>query len=193
MKYCWNTETVRYIYDYNKLPKGNDPLLCSNAWGTSYAYSPYLAYLIAAILMKCGAAMGLGSVEIFHVARLVSVLSSTITVAILIKIGQKMRLNNFYILPVLVGLTPQFAFISSYVNNDAFAIMSTAIIVYAWFAGLESSWEKKNCILLAIGIALCMASYYNCYGYILTSFLLFVMYYIYYAKNKRILNIYNAC
>lgn len=37
-----------------------------------------------------------------------------------------------------------------------------------------TNWNKKSCIGLGIGLALCSLSYYNAYGYILCSILLFV-------------------
>ena len=40
---------------------------------------------------------------------------------------------------------------------------------------LETNWNKKSCIGLAVGLALCSLSYYNAYGYILCSVFLFLI------------------
>lgn len=181
-------DVVEYIYQYESFPRGNDPILCAaNDYGTSYAYNPYLAYLLAAILMKIAATLGLVGMELFHVARLISVVSSGITIFFLIRIARELKFKNEYLLPCLIGMLPQFTFISAYVNNDAFAIMSVSIIVYAWQIGIKKYWDRKSCIWLTIGMALCLASYYNCYGYLLISFLLFVGMHIYqWVKQKDI-------
>lgn len=182
-------EVARYIYTYDTLPRGDDPVLVSsNDWGVSYAYSPYLAYLIAAFFMKIGSVCGASSIEVLHWARCVSVFSSTITMFFCYKIAEQLNFRKKYLLPCIVGFIPQFTFISAYVNCDSLAIMSTAIIVYAWILGAKSSWNEKACIYFVIGMAICLASYYNCYGFLLTSFIYFICYYFYYyykTKNKN--------
>ena len=97
-----------------------------------------------------------------------------------IKIGNKLFENKNYkwIFIILTTLLPQVTFIGSYINNDSLALLSIAIIVYSWIYGLESKWNVKSCILLAIGIGLCALSYYNAYGYILVSAIIFMVYYI---------------
>ena len=51
--------------------------------------------------------------------------------------------------------------------------MATAMIVYAWVLGIQDGWNYKNCTLLSVGIGVCALSYYNAYGFILCSILLF--------------------
>lgn len=184
-------DVVKYIYQFRDLPRGDDPILCTaNSWGVSYAYSPYLAYLIGACFMYVAALVGHTGFAMFHVARLVSVLSSTITIIFLIKISKEMNFKNKYILPVLVGLLPEFTFISAYVNNDSLAIMSVSVIVYAWLVGLKSKWNYKSCIYLLIGMAICVAAYYNCYGYLLLSVIGFIGSYIYWSIQQKKLSLF---
>ena len=186
-------DVVKYIYQYRTLPRGDDPILCTaNTWGVSYAYSPYLAYLMGAGFMYVAAIMGGTGLTMFHVARLISVLSSTITIVFLIKISKELKLKNKFLLPVVVGLLPEFTFISAYVNNDSLAIMSVAIIVYAWCIGLNSKWNIKSCIYLTIGMAVCVAAYYNCYGYLLLSFIGFVGTNIYWSAKKKDFSIFKG-
>ena len=47
------------------------------------------------------------------------------------------------------------------------------MILYAWVSYLREDWTWKNCILLAVGMAVCALSYYNAYGWILCSFFFF--------------------
>ena len=75
-------------------------------------------------------------------------------------------------------MLPQVLFLGSYINNDSLALLSIAMIIYAWILGIEDRWKIKTCVLLAVGIGLCALSYYNAYGYILTSMIIFVVYYI---------------
>lgn len=183
---CMRFDVANYIYKYKSLPRGDDPILCSsNIYGISYAYSPYLAYLISAVFMQIAACAGVVGGGLLHAARMVSVLSSVVTLAVLIKISRELRLRNIFLLPCLVGFLPQFTFISAYVNNDAFAIMSVSIVIYAWIIGLKSMWSRRSIVYLTVGLALCVASYYNCYGYLLVSFILYVASYLYkYFKSR---------
>ena len=179
-------DVVKYIYQLRDLPRGDDPILCTaNSWGLSYAYSPYLAYLIGACFVYVAAFMGHTGFTMFHFARLVSVLSSTVTIIFMIKISKELKFKNKYILPILVGFLPEFTFISAYVNNDALAIMSVSIIVYAWLVGLKNKWDCKSCIYLIIGMAICVAAYYNCYGYLLLSIVGFIGSYMYWIIRHK--------
>ena len=179
-------DVARYIYKYRSLPRGDNPILCtSNAWGVSYAYSPYLSYLLSACMMYVASIFCKTGVTILHIARLISVISSTITVVFLFKISKEIGLKNYYVLPILVGLLPQFTFISAYVNNDAFAIMSVSIIIYAWCIGMKSRWNLRSCILLTVGMSICVAAYYNCYGYLLISFIGYVSSNVYWTVKER--------
>lgn len=180
-------DVVEYLYEYRVLPRGDDPILCTgNLWGISYAFSPYLPYLIATLFMQIASVFtALSELGLLHVARLVSVLSSTVTIVFLFKISNKLNFKHRFFLPIVVGLLPQFTFISAYVNNDAFAIMTTSIIVYAWIVGIKTYWNRESCVCLALGMAFCVASYYNCYGYLLVSFFVFVCSYIYWAYKEK--------
>lgn len=50
-------ESMRYqipqfIYEHGSLPRGDDPLIRNEDWGTSYAFNPILSYMASAVLMK---------------------------------------------------------------------------------------------------------------------------------------------
>lgn len=49
-----------------------------------------------------------------------------------------------------------------------------AMILYAWVSYLRRL-DMENCILLAVGIAVCALSYYNAYGWYSAVFLLFTV------------------
>lgn len=165
---------ARFIYTNGALPFGNEPEIVNPLWGQSYAYQPILAYQIAAIFMKAASFMGLTDSQLYLAARFSNTLIATGTVILVLSIGKKcFKAKGTYLFAVLVCCLPQFVFISSYVNNDTLALFSTALIVYSWILGMERHWDLKSCVVLGIGISLCFLSYYNAYGFILCSVLLY--------------------
>lgn len=165
-----------FIYDHGYLPTGAEVELRDDEWGMSYGFTPILSYIFSSFIMKLVSFVTISPNWLLLAARSVSVLSSTITVIFLIMISKKCFNGlNQWVFVVFVALLPQFIFISSYVNNDAFAIMTTAIIFYSWILGLEKNWDLKTCVLLGIGISLCSLSYYNAYGFIFASIIIFLV------------------
>lgn len=92
-----------------------------------------------------------------------------------IKISRKLFKEKAYqwLYVVFVTLLPQLIYLGTYINNDSLALFSISIIVYGWILGLESDWDWKSCITMAIGIGICALSYYNAYGYILCSIIIY--------------------
>ena len=78
-------------------------------------------------------------------------------------------------LATFCGFLPQFLFLSSYQNNDSFAVFTVALIIYFWLKGLKNRWRLSTCIGLGISCGLCALSYYNAYVFLLTTILLFFM------------------
>lgn len=184
-------DIVEYILKYGKLPVGHDPILLSdNGWGTSYAFSPYLAYIIDAGITKIAFEYGVLFDDLFHVARLGSVIYGTITV--IFSYASVKRISNektARITVLLLGALPEFAFLCAYVNNDSFALMCVSMIVYAWICGIEGNWSIRCCIGFGLALSLCFLSYRNSYGYILCSAILFITYYLHriYKEHSRYL------
>lgn len=175
---------VKYMFQHNQLPLGTDPEVRIPLWGSSYAFSPFLSYMFGAVLMKCFSLFTTDPHALLVGARLSSVLCSTLTVYFIIKISDLLFSDDKkWIFILLCSCLPCFIFVSSYVNCDALAVLSTAIIIYSWIIGIRSLWDKKSCILLIIGLSLCVLSYKNAYGYILLSLLLYV--YELYRSYKR--------
>ncbi|MDE6064866.1 MAG: hypothetical protein K2G20_09850, partial [Lachnospiraceae bacterium] len=80
---------------------------------------------------------------------------------------------------------PQVMFIFTYVNCDAFAYMSCAIMVSAVVSGLKESWTVKNYVTLSLGIAIWALSYYNAYGMVLGSIIVFLVSFFYRKENGK--------
>ena len=167
-------QIAQFIYQKGTLPFGGDPEIINPIWGTSYGFTPILAYIIGAAFMKITSIFTINETALLMSARLVSILCNTGTVIMCFKIADKLLKGVYrWIFVVFVALLPQFIYIGSYVNSDALAIFSTSLIIYSWIYGLTSKWSRKSCVLLAFGISLCALSYYNAYGFILCSMILY--------------------
>lgn len=164
----------KYIYLNDSLPLGQDASIRSNLWGDSYGFGPMFPAIIAAFFMKITSFFSTGDFHLLMAARMVSILSSVGTVFIIIRLSKRLfKDNTRFLFIALIAFWPQYAFISTYVNNDALSIFSTALIVYFWVRGLETRWNIKSCVGLSIGISICLMSYYFAYGFILVSILIF--------------------
>ena len=73
---------------------------------------------------------------------------------------------------------PESMFVHTYVNTDSMNLLSVAIIIYAWVRAYQDGFDAKASMILSLGIVLCALSYYNAYGYILSSILLFLGFYL---------------
>lgn len=177
-------DVCNYIYKYGNLPKGNDQSIRDECWGISYSFTPILDYMFSGIFMKFVSIFDTSNLTLLVAARFPSVLSYMGTLILIILISKKLfkRKTLRWLFITIIGCLPQFIFLGSYINNDCFAVFTIALIIYAWILGLESNWKIKSCVLLGTGIGLCALSYYNAYGYILTSVIIFIASYY---RNQR--------
>ena len=171
-----------YIYsNHGALPRGDDPAIRNATWGISYAYYPILSYMISAAFMGVASIFGASGIALFRAARMADVLFVTCAVYFLVKASgklfprEKFSREVRWMFTALAGFMPQAIFLGTYVNTDSLALMSAALILYAWASYLREDWTWKNCMILAVGMALCALSYYNAYGWILCSFFLFCL------------------
>lgn len=182
-------DICKYIAKHGSLPHGGDPEVRQPMWGISYGFTPILSYIFAGIFIKI-AKVFTQDIHIIYIAgRLVSVICYTLMCMVNIKIAEKLFKNIYYkwSFIILSCMLPQLIFLGSYINNDSLALFSISIIIYSWIIGLEKKWNIRSCIILSIGLALCALSYYNAYGYILTSAILFIAsYFIYKTENNKI-------
>lgn len=170
-------QIVDYIREHGSLPRGDAPEIRNEIWGFSYAFSPILPFMIGAGFERIGILMGLPSDSLYLAARLVSVLSGTLTVLFTALAARDLFPESTmkYALPVMAGFFPEFLFITAYVNSDAFAMMSVSLIILAWVRGTKKRWRVRECVLLSVALSLCALSYYNSYGFILMSIPLFIL------------------
>lgn len=171
-----------YIYsNHGALPRGDDSAIRNATWGISYAYYPILSYMISAAFMGVASIFGASGIALLRAARMADVLFVTCAVYFLVKASGKLFPREKFsgevrgLFTALAGFMPQAIFLGTYVNTDSLALMSAALILYAWASYLREDWTWKNCMILAVGMALCALSYYNAYGWILCSFFLFCL------------------
>ncbi len=165
----------KYIFTHGVLPKGDEKEIINQIWGFSYGYTPYLPSLISVVFMKITSFFTMNSSALLIAARMTSILSGVLTYLVCYSIGEEFfsskKIINLFSL--LVALLPQFIFLSSYINNDAFSVLTTALILLMWIKGIKSNWSYKTCIFLGIAIGLCALTYYNAYGFILCSIFIY--------------------
>ena len=169
-------DVCKFIVDHGYLPHGGDESIRDELWGNSYGFTPITPYILGSGVISI-ARNFTNDIHVYYIcARIVSVVFYLLMAIFTIKIGEKLFKNKYYkwIFIMLTTLLPQVLFIGSYINCDSLALFSIALIVYAWLEGIETKWNWKSCIILAIGVGTCALSYYNAYGYILTSVILYV-------------------
>lgn len=180
---------AEYMYNHNQLPIATDPEVRIPLWGTTYATSPFLAYMFSAFAMKVMSLFSGDVNNLLYAARIVNAVISCITIYFVMKIAKEIfKKEERWLFITLCCCLPCFIFVTCYVNNDAIAIMSTSIIIYAWIIGMKTKWEKRSCIYLVVGLSICMQSYKNAYGYLLVTILIY-LYELYCAwKEQRLLD-----
>lgn len=173
---------ANYIYTHHgALPRGDDEAVRNATWGISYAYYPVVSYMVSAVFMGIVRLFGNPGNYMFRAARMADVLFVTGAVYFLVKASGKLFPKEKYsgearwLFTALAGFMPQAIFLGTYVNTDSLALLAAALLLYVWASFLREDWTWKNCILLGVGMALCALSYYNAYGWILCSFLLFCL------------------
>ncbi len=169
-------DVAKYIYNHGALPRGDDPELLNPVWGLSYAFYPFFSYMIAACSMKVMSVFSTDPYDLVVAARMVSVLFGVGSIFFVIRIAKRLfdeKTGKLFVM--LMAFLPNTAFLSSYVNIDAMAMFCTAFILYVWARLFTEDWTIKNCVLLGISVGLCALSYYNAYGIVLCTILLFII------------------
>ena len=77
-----------YIYEHGSLPVGDDPAVRNIVWGISYAFSPILDYMIAAVFMKIVSFVTTVPFALLMAARFVNILLGLGTVWLALGYGQ---------------------------------------------------------------------------------------------------------
>lgn len=179
-------KVVAFIYRHGCLPHGANPEILLDGFGASYAFQPILTYIIQGFLLRFLRLFTSDGYVLLLAARMVNVVFGTAMAYFVRQIAKELWKNPYlqWLFTIMVVFLPQNIFIHSYVNTDSMAMLSVSIICFALLRAQRSNYEKKDCILLAIGIILCALSYYNAYGIILAAVLIFLSNYIHNGNIK---------
>ena len=95
-----------YIYEHGSLPVGDDPAVRNIVWGISYAFSPILDYMIAAVFMKIVSFVTTVPFALLMAARFVNILLGLGTVWLALDMGKRLLTAESLDFAAFVGLLP---------------------------------------------------------------------------------------
>ena len=105
-----------YIYQHGSLPVGDDPAVRNIVWGISYAFSPILDYMIAAVFMKLVSFITTAPFALLMAARFVNILLGLGTVWLALDMGKRLfDRRKAWIFAAFVGLLPGSLFVFTYI------------------------------------------------------------------------------
>ncbi len=177
---------VDYIYQYGKLPTGDDPEVLIDGYGASYAFQPYLTFIIDGFLLRFFSFLEPSLTARVFVSRLVNICFGLAMAVYVKKISDLIFSNKktAWAFTLAVVFLPQTLFLHSYVNTDSMGFLSVAMIIYALLKGFEDDFSLSSILHLSVGIIFCTLSYYNCYGIILCAAIAFFFYFFSLEKGK---------
>lgn len=175
-----------YVYNHGTIPTGLEDELRIDPYGYSYGLYNAGPYLLQGIAMRLFGHINDSDRALLIYGRLINVFLGLIMAIIVYRLGKIIFRDDRYRWMFCFGVTflPQALFLHTYINTDSCAMLSTAIIVYAWLTAEKEGYDIKNSLRLSLGIILCALSYYNAYGYILCSVILFLGYYLKKEEGK---------
>jgi len=180
-------KVVEYIRQFGSIPRGDANEIIIDGYGASYAFQPILTYIIEGYVLRILNPLNLSAAIQLIIARYINVLFGLIAAFYTYKISRYVFSddNASFLFTLAVVLLPQNIFIYTYVNTDGLALLSVTLMIYALLRGYSSDFDKNSCIAAIAGIVLCLLSYYNCYGYILTSFMAFIACFVFKKDYKN--------
>ncbi|WP_172257032.1 phospholipid carrier-dependent glycosyltransferase [Saccharibacillus deserti] len=172
-----------FIFQYHELPVAGDERLFYGGYGTTYATTPYLPYLLGGVLMII-MDFFFDIENLYLVPRLVSVISGVLSVMLVFKICKGLKLGNnlTYFVTSIFAFVPGYAFVNSYVNQDSFAILINLFVIFTWVKGEREGWAIKNYVYTGISLAICLLTYLN--GYIIIPVTVMLLLFHYFHKKQ---------
>lgn len=164
-----------FIINNGFLPNGFEESIRNRIWGISYAFTTYGASLIALPFIKFASLFTDNMEALIFAARIPSCLFGSLTVAVLMKASNYIGFNlrSRLLLGISMGLLPQFAFLSSYHNQDIFSIFCASLVVLSWVKAIRDGWSVKVCVYMGTSLGLLALSYYFAYTLIPLSVVFF--------------------
>lgn len=168
-------QIVEFILEYGKLPTGYQKEIMDYTWGFTYGFRPILPQMFEALFIYIAKLFTEDAFMLLFAGRLASIFCGILFfyyVNALGKILFEKRILQWLFLLLNICL-PQSSFLFTYLNCDSMALMASAMILYYLLKGMKNCFSLSTCIWLGISLSICMLSYYNAYGFLLTSVLIF--------------------
>lgn len=171
----------RCMINGNWLPSGYDSCAIYGIGNWSYAFYPqFIAAYLSAFFMSIAKMLGMSASMIFMWGRgasivfgLVTLFCVSETVSVVFR-GARNRGLMVCLAVALMGAWPQFAFLSSYMNNDIAAMCGVTLLVYAMVSGVKDGWRLRNALVLSLGVIVAGLGYWNAYGFVLVAICVFI-------------------
>lgn len=175
-----------FICKYGRIPTGFEEEVRIPSYGFSYGFYNVFPYIIMGYVMRFVSIFTDSQLILLYTARFINVLSGTMMAVMVYKISKKVFSDRRFgwLFCFMVMFMPQSLFMHTYVNTDSICLLSTSLMVYGLICAWRDGFDYKNSLWLSAGIILCALSYYNAYGFILSSMLLFVAYFYNGTKGK---------
>ena len=169
-----------YICQYGELPTGWEEQVRIPSYGFSYALYNVFPYIIQGYLMRFVDSISDSELALLYSARMVNVVFGVLMAVVVYLLSKRLFADNRFrwLFCFAVMYLPQSVFLHTYVNTDSCCMLSTAMMVYGLVRGYQEGMSRRSSLWMSGGIILCALSYYNAYGYILSSILLFLAYFI---------------
>lgn len=169
-----------YIYEHGRIPTGFEEEIRIPSYGFSYGLYNVFPYIVQGFCMRFAGLFTESELILLYVARFVNVISGLCMAYVVYLLSKKLFADGRFRWCFCFGIMylPQSLFMHTYVNTDSMCMLSTAMIVYGLVSAYREGFSRKNNLWLSGGIILCALSYYNAYGYILSSILLFLAYFL---------------
>lgn len=188
----------RCILNGELVPSGYDECAIYDIGYWSYAFYPQMlsAYL-SAFFMSLARMFGISDDIVFMCGRFASIFFAMIAVyavANAIRTIFASSEKRFFLeicSIILLGFWPQFAFLSTYMNNDIVALSGVAVMFSALISGMKLGWNIPRGLLFAVGVVFCGLGYWNSYGFILVLVVVFILSVIlqYQSDHKKVISI----
>lgn len=167
---------VDYIVEYGKLPTGYQQEIMDYSWGFTYGFRPILPQMAEALFVRIAMLVTKDAFSLIFAGRLVSVICGLIFAGYVRAISVKLfdRKTVQWLFTLLTVCLPQACFLFTYLNCDSMALMATAMILFYVLRGMEDRFSVRTCIGIALSCAICILSYYNAYGFLITAALIYL-------------------
>jgi hypothetical protein len=163
-------------------PSGFDERTVFRVGGYSYAFYPQVLGADAtALFMSVARLLGFGRVGMFIAARLASVAFSMVTLHALGRAARSAAAGRCdadladIAAICLLGLWPQYVFLSGYVNNDIIGLCGASLCLAALVEGVRCGWDLRRSLKLACGVVVCALGYLNACCFALVAIVVYIV------------------